>query len=68
MWLTIAVGYTDQYSSIGSSMIVAGPRVMINAAGETKHRTPLFKAVNLSSARTKFSTSTERPSLKPRPL
>jgi len=48
MWLTIAVGYTDQYSSIGSSMIVAGPRVMINAAGETKHRTPLFKAVNLS--------------------
>jgi hypothetical protein len=34
MRLTIAVGYTDQYSSIGSSMIVAGPRVMINAAGD----------------------------------
>jgi hypothetical protein len=56
---TIAIGYTDQYSSIGSLMIVAFPRVTINAAGDTRHWTPLFEAVNSSSARTKLSTSTE---------
>ena len=55
----IAVGYTDQYSSIGSFVIVAGPRVMVNATGDTRHRTPLLEAVNWSSTSTKFSISTE---------
>jgi phosphoglycolate phosphatase-like HAD superfamily hydrolase len=47
----IAIGYTDQYSSIGSLMIVAGPRVTINAAGDTRHWTPLTTSGDVDIAK-----------------
>jgi hypothetical protein len=67
MRLTIADAYTDQYSSIGSSLTVAGPCVMISAAGDTRHWTPLFEAMNLSSV-CRLSNSTECPFCKPSPF